>query len=104
LNTIPRRPAEPQANGFIDTPVSYDDEYYAQLTAEEQLSDGSFKTVRERNEALDTFVYSLCASDVYLMSVIEALRKKGRESGMSALAVEQIKSPHALKHLESLIR
>jgi phage terminase large subunit GpA-like protein len=100
LNTIPRRPMEPQANGFIDTPLQYGDEYFAQLTAEEQLGDGSFKKVRERNEALDTFVYAMCAADVYLMSVIEILRKQAKAAGNGQAYCDAIRSPQALNYIE----
>jgi len=103
LNTIPRQPTEPQASGFCDFPLDYEDEYFAQLASEEQLADGSFRKVRERNESLDCRVYAMCAADVFLMGIIEGLRKAAREAGATLKACEEIKSPHALSWLEQRI-
>ena len=103
LGTVMRRPAEPQANGFQDFPRDYPDEYFAQLVAEEQLQDGSFRKIRERNEALDCRVYNMAAGDIYLMGLVEALRKAGREAGASAKQAEEIGSTHALSRLEAMI-
>lgn len=103
LGTVMRRPADPQANGFQDFPRDYPDEFFAQLTAEEQLSDGSFKKVRERNEALDCRVYNMAAADIYLMGLVESIRKTGREQGASAKQAEEIGSVYALNWIESRI-
>ncbi len=101
LGTVMRRGADPQANGFQDFPREYEDEYFAQLVAEEQLSDGSFRKIRERNEALDCRVYNMAAGDIYLMSNVEWIRKAAREAGNSVGYCEAIGSPNALNYLET---
>ena len=104
LGTVMRRPMEPQANGFQDFPRDYLDEYFAQLIAEEQLSDGTFRKTRERNEALDCRVYNMAAGDIYLMGIVEGMRKSVREKGATVKASEEIGSNHALNWLESGIQ
>jgi len=104
LGTVMRRPMEPQANGFQDFPRDYDDEYFAQLIAEEQLSDGSFKSIRARNEALDCRVYNMAAGDIYLMGLVEGMRRAAREKGATVRQAEEIGSNHALAWLESRIQ
>jgi phage terminase large subunit GpA-like protein len=103
LGTVMRRQAEPQASGFQDFPRDYADEYFAQLTAEEQLSDGSFRPVRARNEALDCRVYNMAGGDIYLMSVVENLRGAYRQQGATQKQLEMIGSKDALTWLEAQI-
>ena len=57
--------------GFIHFPSDVDEEYFEQLTSEKRMVTFSkghkklvFKKIRDRNEALDTFVYSLAAFHV----------------------------------------
>ncbi|MBE3063633.1 MAG: phage terminase large subunit family protein [Spirochaetes bacterium] len=104
LGTVMRRTMEPQANGFQDFPRDYDDEYFAQLVAEEQLSDGSFKSIRARNEALDCRVYNMAAGDIYLMGLVEGMRRAAREKGATVRQAEEIGSNHALAWLEARIQ
>ena len=103
LGTVMRRPADPQANGFQDFPRDYPDEFFAQLVAEEQLSDGSFRKIRERNEALDCRVGNMAAGDIYLMGLVEGMRRRAREAGATQKQAEEIGSNHALTWLESAI-
>ena len=65
LNSMVRIPGPIQKKGFLDFPVNYPEKYFKQLTAEDRLSDGSFRSGGRRNEALDTMVYAMCASDVW---------------------------------------
>jgi phage terminase large subunit GpA-like protein len=103
LGTVMRRPMDPQANGFQDFPRDYEDEYFAQLIAEEQLADGSFRKIRERNEALDCRVYNMAAGDIYLMGLVDGMRHRAREQGATVRQAEEIGSNHALTWLESTI-
>jgi len=57
--------------GYIHFPSNVDEEYFEQLTSEKRLVTFSkghkklvFKKIRDRNESLDTFVYSLAAFHV----------------------------------------
>jgi len=100
LGTVTRRPADPQPSGFQDFPRDYPDSYFAQLTAEEQLADGSFVSGGRRNEALDCRVYNMAAGDIYLMGLVEGMRKAAREKGATQRQAEEIGSNHALTWLE----
>jgi phage terminase large subunit GpA-like protein len=71
---IKRQPTGEQRAGFCDFPVDYGESYFRMLTAEEKLSDGSFKASGRLNEALDCRVMNLCAGDVYLAFKIDELR------------------------------
>jgi len=51
---------------FIDFPSDFTDAYFDGLISEELRADGAYYKIHERNEPLDTFVYALCASDVWL--------------------------------------
>ena len=96
---IPRRPTEPQAPGFCDFPFDYDEEYFAQLTGEELRSDGSFRKVRGRNEALDCRVLCLCAGDIYLDSRTRDLQNAARAKGANLAAIQQIGSRAVLESM-----
>ena len=72
---------------MIHFPNTVDDEYFKQLTAEKKISKFVrgrktvvWKQTRERNEALDTFVYSLAALHI-LQPDFKALigKKEARE-------------------------
>jgi phage terminase large subunit GpA-like protein len=72
--------------------------------AEEQLSDGSFRKVRARNEALDCRVYNMSAGDIFLMGRIEALRKEAIRNGATQRHAEEVvNSKFALDWLERQI-
>jgi phage terminase large subunit GpA-like protein len=104
LGTIMRQPTTPQPNGFQDFPRDYPDEYFAQLIAEEQLTDGSFKTVRARNEGLDCRVGNMAAGDIFLMGRIEAMRKAAIANGATQRqAEENVNSNYILDLLERAI-
>lgn len=103
LNTVMRQASEPQPNGFQDFPIDYPDTYFEQLTAEEQRADGSFHKIRERNEALDVRVYNMAAGDIYLMSVVDMLRRTAKERGATLKQLEAIGSKEALDVLSARI-
>lgn len=101
LQTVKRTATEPQPAGFCDFPRDYDDEFFAQLTAEEEHADGTFHAARARNEALDCRVYAMCAADVALAIQVERLRKVAVSGGAShAWAEEHVRSPQALAVFE----
>jgi len=78
---IERLPNDPQAYGFVDFPRDYEEKYFDMLTAEEKMADGSYESHGRRNEALDNFVYALCAGDVYLASEVERHRLNALNKG-----------------------
>jgi len=62
---------EEESPGYIHFPSDVDEEYFEQLTSEKRMITFSkghkkivFKKIRDRNESLDTFVYSLAAFHV----------------------------------------
>jgi phage terminase large subunit GpA-like protein len=61
--------------GGCGFPRDYPDEYFLQLTSEERRADGSYHKIRTRNEALDTRVYALAASDVWLDNEVKRFRE-----------------------------
>jgi phage terminase large subunit GpA-like protein len=68
---ISRQDTPPQKPGFCDFPISYDENYFKALTAEEKRIDrDGFPSFHcpsgRRNEALDCRVMNLCAADVFL--------------------------------------
>ena len=95
---------EPQAPGFCDFPLDYGDEYFAQLTAEELRSDGSFHKVRSRNEALDCRVMALCASDVYLDNLVRDHQNIARSHGANLAVLQTINSRWVLARIAASIR
>ena len=101
---LPRQPMEPQAPGFCDFPLDYGDEYFAQLTAEELRSDGSFHKVRSRNEALDCRVMALCASDVYLDNLVRDHQNIARSHGANLAVLQTINSRWVLARIAASIR
>lgn len=84
---IGRIQKEVQSPGFYDFPAEYGrmgtkyEKYFDMLTAEEQLTNGSFDAGSRRNEALDCRVYALCASDVYLEERVKKAREWFIEKG-----------------------
>jgi phage terminase large subunit GpA-like protein len=92
LNSMVRIPGPIQKPGFIDFPVDYDENYFKMLTAEDRLSDGTFRAAGRRNESLDTMVYAMCASDVFLdrevAHVSDIIRRKAKNR---TVAPEEIK-------------
>lgn len=80
--SIPRRHGEKQRPGFCDFPIDYREEHFKQLTAEEKLTDGSFRLPRGRkNERLDCRVYALCAADVYLDAKVLEFKAVAKQKG-----------------------
>jgi phage terminase large subunit GpA-like protein len=70
-------------DGFCDFPMDRGEEYFKMLTAEEKMTDGSFKAFGRRNEALDVRVYNLGISDLYLGRLISAYRDAAIKDGSS---------------------
>lgn len=67
---------EEQGAGYIHFPDSLDDEYFKQLTAEKVVTRFNrgykkrvFKKIRDRNEALDCFVYAIAALSILNLDV-----------------------------------
>jgi phage terminase large subunit GpA-like protein len=100
---IERQPGEAQRPGFIDFPSGLPEGYFDSLLAEEKLTDGSFRKIRERNEALDTLVYALAAGDVWVQEQAEALRDWGRSQGASEAHLRQVGVKHVLDAIENRI-
>ncbi|MDR0475567.1 MAG: phage terminase large subunit family protein [Treponema sp.] len=94
---VPRLPADPQRSGFIEFPVDLHEEYFLQLTGSEKRINGSFVDIRNRVEAQDTFVYALCARDVWLDSEVQAARTELRSRGATAVQAAQINSKFILE-------
>lgn len=68
---------EPQGPRFCDFPMDYSEKYFKQLTANERLSNGSFRDLPGQDrEALDIRVYGLCAADVALAARMVWYRKQ----------------------------
>jgi phage terminase large subunit GpA-like protein len=101
---IPRQPTEPQSPGFCDFPFDYDEEYFAQLTAEELRSDGAFHKIRGRNEALDTRCYALCAGDLYLDNLVRDFQNSAKAGGANMAVLQTINSRTALEHMAASMR
>ena len=101
---IPRSVTDPQPPGFCDFPLDYDEEYFAQLTAEEQLADGSFRKVRGRNEALDCRVMALCAGDLWLDGQVRDFQAAARQQGAAPWQLTQINGRWVLERLAARIR
>jgi phage terminase large subunit GpA-like protein len=75
LATLPSPTGELPARG-VAFPSDYTEAYFMQLIAEERRADGSYHNPhKRRNEALDTFVYALCASDVWLDNEVRKFRE-----------------------------
>ncbi|GHT58614.1 hypothetical protein FACS1894109_13120 [Spirochaetia bacterium] len=87
---------DPQKNGFHDFNEDLTDEYFKQLTGEEQLSDGSFKPIRKRVEALDCFCLADAAADIFLDQQLKILIDRRRKAGASEFELEKISSLDAL--------
>ncbi|GHT69295.1 hypothetical protein FACS1894110_18480 [Spirochaetia bacterium] len=100
---LPRQAAEPQKYGFNDFPMETTDEYFRQLLSAERLSDGSFKDAIQgegrRVEALDCFVYSMAASDVWLDHKLEETIAYYKKAGSSPEQLEVINKTFVLKRL-----
>ncbi len=90
-NLTIKRPEEGDdlPNGFCDFPMDRGDKYFQMLTAEEKLTDGSFKDFGRRNEALDVRVYNLCIADFYLGRMLNAYRKAAMKDGHSEEEVKK---------------
>ena len=101
---VPRQPLDPQRPGFCDFPFEYDEEYFAQLTAEEMRADGSFHKVRGRNESLDVRCYALCASDVHLDNLVRDAQNVARARGANLAALQTISSRWMLDRTARMVR
>jgi len=87
---IERQETGDQKPGFIDFPRDYNEKYFDMLTAEEKMADGSFDDKGRRNEALDNFVYALCAADVFLDSELLNFRAWAKENKWTASEIQKI--------------
>jgi phage terminase large subunit GpA-like protein len=96
---IPRVNEEIQRPGFIDFPKQYEKRYFDMLTAEDLMSDGSFEAGRRRNEALDNFVYAMCAGDVWLDSYVLDLKAKYKANGVDQMGLANINHRFVIAHL-----
>jgi phage terminase large subunit GpA-like protein len=108
LNRIKRAQLGEQPPGYCDFPDGYAEvdfkEYSAQLASEEQLADGSFKKIRERNEALDCHIGCLCAAHFFLDRRVEELKDWGRKQGATEQQCKEIDSSRVLTALEARLR
>lgn len=100
---IERQMTGNQKPGFCDFPSSRDDKYFKMLTAEDQLSDGSFEAYGRRNESLDCRVYASCAADVYLDALVSEAKDNAKKKGASAVELTQVNKVWVLQHLERRI-
>jgi phage terminase large subunit GpA-like protein len=86
---IERQVSTEQRPGYCGFPRDYADEYFLQLCGEEKRTDGSFKPIRERTEALDVRVYNEALSDYFLEMQVQAYRawytsqKKWSQQGLN---------------------
>jgi phage terminase large subunit GpA-like protein len=101
---IPRQPTEPQSPGFCDFPFDYDEEYFAELTAEELRSDGAFHKIRGRNEALDARVYALCAGELFLDNVVKDYQNAARVQGASLVTLQTLNTRWVLENMAASMR
>lgn len=96
LNNVKRSPGRVNPPGYYDFPREYGlkgtylEDYFKGLSAEEQLSNGSFYQSRRRNEPLDCKVYALCGGDVYLETQVKTLRAAAQKSGMTPKQSESV--------------
>jgi phage terminase large subunit GpA-like protein len=101
---IPRQEIEDQKAGFCDFPRDYGEKYFKMLTAEEKRKDGSFhNTTGRRNEALDIRVYNLCASDVYLNSLVMRYRAIAKQKGATDIQLQDINQKYVLNIMHDQI-
>jgi len=91
INNTHRQDGPVQKPGFIDFPRDYGPRYYEMLTAEERRADGTFDAGGRRNEALDTFVYAMCAADVYFDSRVSDLQATIRRRRIPPVPPEEVK-------------
>lgn len=86
-----------QRTSFADFPQEYTDSYFKGLASEEELADGSFKQITERNEPLDCRVYARAAShvrlDLWVKEWREWARREGPEKGWTQYRIENEINP-----------
>lgn len=87
---VSRQEMEPQRPGFCNFPLDRGERYFEMLCAAEKRSDGSFHSGSRRDEALDCYVYALCAADVYLDAKVMALRAAAKLKGATDVEMTQI--------------
>jgi len=90
-----------QSSMFCEFPVDYDKVYFDMLTAEEMLTDGSFKAYGRKTEATDCRVYNLCAAESYLNDYVYKIRENYRKSGYLERDVKAITKTHVLTKLRN---
>jgi phage terminase large subunit GpA-like protein len=90
-----------QRVGYCDFPITYNDNYFKGLTAEEALADGSFHCPSGRpNEPMDCRVYAMCAADVWLDQQVTKLRNWGKKRGLKDHQIQAYNSKSVLNELE----
>lgn len=91
---------DPDHSGSILFPADFNDYYFDMLTAEEKLSDGTFEKISGRaNEALDCFVYALCAGDVWLDQYVLDQKANAKTAGASPAEIAKIDKGWAVNFL-----
>jgi phage terminase large subunit GpA-like protein len=90
--------------GFHSFPQDTTDNFFKQLTAEEMLSNGTFKDTQKPHEALDLSVLNMAAGDAVIEGLVEACRQAARDSGKEAVEAASIDKTHVLRTLEQETR
>lgn len=94
-----------QRPGFCEFPISYQEEYFKMLTAEEKTVEGAFVLASgRRNEALDCRVYAMCAADVYLDARVTELKTAAKNRGAKPYELSNINSKTVLELLKQRIK
>jgi phage terminase large subunit GpA-like protein len=86
--------------GYMMFPKGTTDEFFKQLTAEEQLANGNFKDTQRPHEALDLAVYNLALGDAVVDGLVEDLRKAYRDQGAADEDIMNIDSKFVIAMLE----
>ena len=99
---IRRQAVPPQKPGFCDFPVDYGQHYFDMLTAEDRLTNGTFKDHGRPNEALDIRAYNLCAGDAFLNNAVLTMRADAKSKGAAPDYIGAINSRAALEALAKM--
>lgn len=90
--------------GYQSFPKDYSEDWFKQLTAEEKLSNGTFKSTQKPHEALDLHFMNLAAGDAVLDMMVERIRESYRNAGTSETEIMQIDKRFALKYFKEQTR
>ena len=96
---LQRKQTGKQPPGFCDFPREYGKRFFEMLTAEEQLSDGSFASRGRRNEALDCRVLNMCGAHIYLDNLVEGFKNYYKDQGESKDYIDSINTRYVLDYL-----